>query len=329
MRLWPSCAAGWTLRALGVLTVSWVAAAPGLAVAPAGVAVAVPPRPVLLWEVAPPGAPTPRLYLLAAMHVGRARILRLDPVIEDAFERSGVLAVEAHVPASDARAFQQFMLARGTLDAGATLRQRLPAALHAALQRAIAAQRSVENTYEPLEPWLVALLLSADEHARAGYRVEFGMDSYFLRRAGAQRRIEELEGALRQVEVLDALPLEAQEAMLAQTLEGIGGSRNRAREIEALWQAGDAGQLAAFLFDPRSGPAQLCLREHLYFARNRAMADRLDAVLRGPEVWFAVVGAGHLVGERGIPALLAGYGHRVRQLEASSATAPAAQLSSD
>jgi uncharacterized protein len=326
---WPSRAAGWKLRALGALLAGGIAAAPGLAVAPAGVAAAVRPRHVFLWEVATSGETSSRLYLLGAMHVGREQILSLDPVIEDAFARSDVLAVEAHVPRSDERAFQQFMLARGTLDDGSTLRERIPEPLHAALQRAVTAQKHVSSTYEPLEPWLVALMLSADDHARAGYRVEFGMESYFLGRVGAHRRIEELEGALRQIEVLDALPRAVQNAMLAETLQRLGRSETRAREIEAIWEAGDAERLAAFLFDRRSGAAQLRLLEHVYFARNRAMAARLEAALRGPGVWFAIVGAGHLVGERGIPALLARAGHRVRQLEASSPTGLEAQLSAD
>ena len=322
---WPSRAAGWKLRALGALVAGLVAAAPGLAVAPAGVAAAVRPRHVLLWEVAASDPPGAKLYLLGAMHVGRAQIVRFDPVIEEAFERSDVLAIEAHVAEADERAFQQFMLARGTLEGGATLRHCLPQPLHAALQRTIAAQRSIAATYEPLEPWLVALMLSAEEHARAGYRVEFGMESYFLRRAG-QKRIEELEGALRQIEVLDALPPRLQNAMLVETLQGVGRAESRAREIEALWEAGDAERLAAFLFDPRSSAARRSLWERMYFARNRAMAARLEAGLREPGVRFAVVGAGHLVGGRGIPALLARAAHLVRQVEASSPSGLSAQL---
>jgi uncharacterized protein len=314
----PTRAAGWKLRALGALVAGLVAAAPGLAVAPAGVAAAVRPRPVFLWEVTAHDESAPRLYLLGAMHVGRARILRFDPVIEDAFARSDVLVVEAHVPASDERAFQQFMLARGTLERGVKLRQRLSRPLHAALQRAVAAQRSMPSTYEPLEPWLVALMLSADDYARAGYRPEFGMESYFLQRSAGRRPLEELEGALRQIEILDALPRRVQSAMLSETLSSIGRGERRAREIESLWEAGDADGLAALLFDARGGAAQRGLLEHLYFARNRAMAARLEATLREPGLRFAIVGAGHLVGERGIPALIARAGWRVRQLEAWS-----------
>ena len=48
--------------------------------------------------------------------------------------------------------------------------------------------------------------------------------------------------------------------------------------------------------------------------RNRSMADRVDAMLRGGCNCFVVVGAGHLGGEQGMIELLQLRGYRAEQL---------------
>ena len=48
------------------------------------------------------------------------------------------------------------------------------------------------------------------------------------------------------------------------------------------------------------------------------MAQRLDELLKEERVWFVVLGAGHMVGDEGIPALLAGRGHRVSRVAKSA-----------
>jgi uncharacterized protein len=313
----PSPAAGWKLRAALALLAGYVATVPSLIAAPADVAAAVRPQRLFLWEVSERDGSPAKLYLLGATHLARSEIRGLDPAIESAFDRSDVLAVEANLTETDARSFQQFMLDRGTIDDGTTLPQWLPASLHTELLGVLSERRNLPTAYDSLEPWLVSLILSAEESQRSGYRRELGMEPYFMQRAAGTKRIEEIEGARRQVEVLDALPHVVQTAMLQRTVRGLRDSQLRARAIESLWQAGDTAGMEALLFGAERAPARRALLERMYFARNRAMAARLERSLGEPGVWFTLIGAGHLVGERGIPALLARSGYRVRQVEAS------------
>jgi uncharacterized protein len=324
----PPPTPGWKLRATLALVAGCVASAPSLAAAPADVEAAVRPQPLFLWEVAAGDDPA-KLYLLGATHLGRSEIRGFDPAIEAAFDRSDVLAVEANVPAVDEQSFQEFMLARGTIDDGTTLPQWLPAALSAELLEVLSERRNLPTTYDALEPWLVSLMLSAEASVRAGYRRELGMEPYFMRRAAGRKRIEELEGARHQIELLDAMPREVQTAMLERTVRGLREPEARGRAIEALWRSGDAPGMEALLFSDARDPARRAFLERMYFSRNRAMAERLERSFREPGVWFSLVGAGHLVGDRGIPALLARAGYRVRQIEASAPSELAAQLAPD
>jgi len=55
--------------------------------------------------------------------------------------------------------------------------------------------------------------------------------------------------------------------------------------------------------------------QHVFFARNRRMLERLQALLAQPgRTCFVVVGAGHGVGKDGLVDLFTRAGHRVRQL---------------
>jgi hypothetical protein len=55
--------------------------------------------------------------------------------------------------------------------------------------------------------------------------------------------------------------------------------------------------------------------EQLIFGRNESMTQRLASLARDGKLRFVVVGAGHMVGERGIPALLRDYGFRLDEVE--------------
>lgn len=82
------------------------------------------------------------------------------------------------------------------------------------------------------------------------------------------------------------------------------------------WRCGDDAGLAQLVLGPGGGPPEPgSPRERVFSSRNRAMADRLEALLGGGDV-FVVVGAGHLLDD-GIPALLAARGHRVERYPAT------------
>jgi len=278
---------------------------------------------ILLWEVSGPANPSGKVYLLGAAHVGQAPIRDFDPVIETAFARSQVLALEADLNAAAKPEFQAFIRERGELQAGTRIEDLLPVEVHGALRRALSERRLEPEAFEHFEPWLVSLMLSAEVLARFGYDARHGMGRYFLER-GAAKQVVELEGARPEIELLDRLDPELQAQMLEDTLSQLDGLDLRVARMLQLWDAGDAAGLEALLFGESSAAGgRERFREQLYYRRNRSMARRLEEPLRTGQTWFGVVGAGHVVGARGIPALLAARGYRVRQLEASAPGVPA------
>ena len=53
--------------------------------------------------------------------------------------------------------------------------------------------------------------------------------------------------------------------------------------------------------------------EKLIYERNRTMAQKIEEFLKTKETYFVIVGAGHLVGEKGIVGILKKRGYRVEQ----------------
>ena len=54
--------------------------------------------------------------------------------------------------------------------------------------------------------------------------------------------------------------------------------------------------------------------EMFYYARNRRMAQSIAEGIDGGGRWFVTVGVAHLVGDQGIPQLLAKQGYSVRRV---------------
>jgi uncharacterized protein len=97
-----------------------------------------------------------------------------------------------------------------------------------------------------------------------------------------------------------------------------------ARLFEA-WERGDLDALESETISPaRDDPELRAFYEKVYLARNQSMAQRIDALLREGRTYLIVVGAGHVVGEQGIPALLSRSGHRILRIPKTPPGAPEA-----
>ena len=77
------------------------------------------------------------------------------------------------------------------------------------------------------------------------------------------------------------------------------------------WRDGDEAGLERSLEDDFEGYPELA--DVLIYRRNARWAEQVSGMLEGDEDVLVVVGAMHLVGERGLPALLAARGLRVER----------------
>lgn len=276
----------------------------------------------LFWEVQGPAGSPGTVYLLGSVHVRGKRPLALDATLEQAFARSDELWVEVNLLAVDSQELARIALERAQLPPPRRLHDLVSADTEALLQRFATAHRLEMERLEGLKPWAVALAISLLEAEAQGLEPTQGVDLYFLERARGQKPIGSLESAAGQFALLDSLPPEMQELMLRSLLEDTdapGGATPLEPTLES-WEEGDEAALSASLFGPLAEHPELApFYERIFFSRNDAMRERVEQFLAEPGTRFVVIGAGHLIGERGVVAQLRARGCRV---ERASAGAP-------
>jgi uncharacterized protein YbaP (TraB family) len=64
----------------------------------------------------------------------------------------------------------------------------------------------------------------------------------------------------------------------------------------------------------KEDPRLSIIHDKLLYQRNENMVAKIEDYLKGKETYFVVVGAGHLVGNKGIIELLKGKGFLIEQL---------------
>ncbi len=268
------------------------------------------PHKNFMWKVR---SKTATVYLLGSIHYLKKDAYPLNIAIEDAFSRSNVLAVEANVNDPDKLYFSKFI--EGAFYPGEdTLDMHISARTYELVKNEFGKYGLPVEILAKEKPWFLALTLTALQLLRSGYEPQYGIDMHFLSKAG-RKKITELESLEQQVDLLSNFSDSEQEAFLTYTikeLDTLGGESDR---LLHLWKSGDADGLESML-SKSAGQEQgmSSVYEKLIYARNRSMTAKVEELLRSGDICFVIVGAGHLVGKKGIVELLKAKGYAVEQM---------------
>jgi len=256
-----------------------------------------------LWRVEGPGGQY--AWLFGTIHALPRPAAWRTPAVTKALASSDSLLVEIAALNDDGATARAFAAAAHTPGQPA-LDQRVPAALRPALDKALARIGRKPGDFADTESWAAAIMLAQGSAGEAD--PANGVDRALLADHGALP-VDELEGAAGQFAVFDRLPEAAQRALLASVLTP-GDSPD---DLGAAWRRGD---MAALDHETREGMlANPALREALYVARNRAWAARIAGALGQRRHPFVAVGAAHMAGPDGLPAMLAAQGYRITRVE--------------
>jgi uncharacterized protein YbaP (TraB family) len=282
--------------------------------APAPSAEAAAPSHAFLWEATRPGAAERPLYLAGSVHVGQPRQFVFPPSMEAAFERAGTLVVEVDTASTDKEELQSLVAGLGVLPPGDGLSAHLRPETRKLLPEVLPQLGLDTVSVERMRPWLLSITLAALEMQKAGYAESGGIDRLLLDRARGKKTIVSLETAESQLRVLATLPDDVQDLMLRDQLKQSGMVSIALARMATAWEGGNPDAMADVVFERADDPVFRPLYERLFYERNRQMADRLVALAGASDVHFAIVGAAHLVGDQGLPTLLAKRGFDVRQM---------------
>jgi uncharacterized protein YbaP (TraB family) len=282
-----------------------------------------PPPPVetgqlFLWEIARADGRGGVAHLMGSVHLSDAAI-HFDPAVEGALAAAEVLVLEVDPEELDPASMAQLTARTGFFTDGRNLRSVLSSETFELLEERLEGHGLRPEPFLTMEPWLVGLTLQMLHFQSRGYEADRGVDMALARSAGAEgKAIAGLETADAQMAALDSLPLATQELMLRDLLADEGRSEEGLALMLDAWRKGDAARIEAEVFAGLGrDPALDAFFEALYFERNRRMAHGIAEIVDRGGVAFVVVGAGHVVGARGVPALLAEAGFSVRRLAKS------------
>ena len=199
---------------------------------------------------------------------------------------------------------------RARLPKGDTLWKHLSAPQRERVEQAARALGVDPQALAPLRPWMAELALSLADDGRAGARPSLGVESGIQNDAPAATRRRALETVGQQITFLSGGETADQVASLDETAREIVEDPRLYERTVTEWLAGDLTGLQRDDLDPLRAAAP-SVYERLIAARNRRWTAQLERLAREPGLSVVVVGAGHLVGPDGVPALLRARGLRV------------------
>lgn len=297
--------------------------------APAKAAPAAPGG-TFLWKVTPKDAAPDdaghTVYLLGSIHVGAPDFYPLPNEIEQAFAASKKLVVEVDTDNVGALQMQGLLMEKGMYKDGDTLADHVAPETLTKFRAYCQKNNLPAAVLERFRPWASAMTITMTEVQNEGFRADLGIDEHFMKAAKkANKPVLELESAASQIELLAGFGPELEEQFLLSTLEDAGEGKALMDEATKAWKAGDADQLKELMIDrpARESPQMKKVNEKLLDDRNGKMAEKVEGYLKdGGGPYFVVVGAGHLVGEKGLVRVLGGKGYQVGQVRKGGA-APA------
>lgn len=284
----------------------------------AGICLAAGEKANFLWKVEN-SAGKDKVYLLGSVHVVPDDIYPLSRKITDAYDSSAYVVVEADINNIDQAKVQQLTMENGIYTDGSTLQSELSETVYAKLAGFLrfTGMFTIEQM-NPMKPWLAALMVPQLMISKLGYRMDNGIDMYFLRMAKRDKKsVFELESAEYQIELLSSFTDDLQKKFLESTLDEIETFKEEFDSMIKAWRDDDVAKMEKILNDEYdNNPGLAGVYKKLVYDRNVSMTSKIDGYLKDKRKarFFVIVGAAHLIDKDGIVGMLEKKGYKVKKM---------------
>lgn len=255
------------------------------------------------------------VYLFGSLHALPPNLAWRTPAYDAAYRKAGVVWFEAAIDGADPRTVNDLLIRYG-IDPQRPLSRKLEPAALAELGRHVDLRR-----IDHLRPWAAALMLSMQPVLGQGASVEAGVDLAMARAAReSAKQVRTFETLEDQARLFADLPEGAELRYLTDVIRERSPKPRRLfrpspATLAEAWMDGDLTRLGAALVGGMKAENP-SLYDALLRRRNLAWADTLARELATASgVELVNVGALHLVGDDGLPALLAARGFKVERVQ--------------
>ena len=259
-----------------------------------------------MWVVKGPHS---TVYLFGTVHALDKNHPWHSTKIDAAIQHSQSLWLE--VPDVDDASSMQPLIMQLGLDMAHPLSSKLTPEQMAKLNKAAAGLPGGSGMLDMMKPWLAGMMLSLAPVMQAGYDpntgVELQLKPEFVR---ANKPVKGFETMEQQIHYFADLSDKAQLDFLVSELNDADSAVDKFKELIAAWYSGDVAKLDA-LNNAEFRDKYPDLFQLLVVKRNQNFAAQIQDLLKGDGITFVAVGAGHLVGKDGVPAMLEKQGFKV------------------
>ena len=253
-----------------------------------------------------------KVFLLGSLHVLKSSAYPLAAEIDRAYASSQRLVFETDIGAMMDPAIQAKMMELGVYPEGQDLFQNISEGTRITLEKKMKDLGLPLAYFSRFKPWFLAVTLTTLELQRLGFNPLYGIDLHFYTKAKAdEKELAYLESVEYQLNLLGKMNAQDQKSFLTQTLKDLDISAQLAGDMMTAWQNGDADNLYALLF--KSFEDHPGIEDRLLTQRNKDWIQRIENMLKEPKNTMVIVGAGHLIGPKGLIEILKKEGYEVKQ----------------
>lgn len=252
------------------------------------------------------------LHILGTVHLLRPDLEWRTPEIGAAIAAADTVVFEADTTSADAgRELMKFFSTQGMFTDGTQLTSLLTEAETAVLTEALTQVGLPLEAVQPMRPWYAALNLSVMQMTAEGFDPASGVEMKIEAEAkGHGAAFDYLETVDQQLGEFARLDNCAQVEFLMMTAASLGEGVEVLDLLVSEWADGDAAGLGALMASPDSFGSQSAY-EALLTNRNARWVPLIAGKLEEPGTQLIAVGAGHLVGEDSVIAMLRAEGYQV------------------
>jgi len=249
-------------------------------------------------------------WLFGSIHVLPPGIDWRTPKVEDALANADVFVFEVSQDAATMARVQKLVAEHGYLPQGVLLRDLLHPAAQTKFDAAVAAAGLPADQINHERPWLAGLQILFAQMGRHQFGTGDGVDAVLMdvahKTGKPMRYLETIDEQFALLAPDDpALELDEFESGLAD----LNDAEAMVQPMVDAWEAGNQTALAKIVDEDMSDFPST--KKALFDDRNARWVPKIAAMLKQKHRFFITVGAGHLAGPQGVPALLRKAGYTV------------------
>lgn len=253
------------------------------------------------------------LFLGGTIHVLRPSDFPLPQEFDHVYENSHELVFETDMAVLNSPTFGQKLMSVMSYTNGKTLKSELSPEVYAKVTKRLTSKGMPAASLDRFKPSMVSIMLTQFEMMEFDMAAE-GVDIFYSNRAQKDnKKMHGLESTDQQLAFLSGLGDDDPDALILNTLDEMHEMKEMITTMISSWRNGDEEKLEKFIIKEMEEKYPSIYQE-LLVDRNNNWFPAIIEFIKTEPVEMILVGAGHLVGDKGLLNMLRDKGYSVTQV---------------